>query len=118
VYADVVVPVQIGEVVIAFLLSMSLGLCYALTLFGVLHDSPTLALVNTIISFGPGGMPKTAFTDFVHHHPFISSRLAALEVAKRITVEADNFVLPRSDLTPLIWLGESYRRLRGTPAAH
>lgn len=118
VHRDFIGTVHAGEVVTAFILSMSLGLCYALTLFGVLYDSPTLALVNAIIGFGGAGMPRSAFADFVRNHPFISSRLAALQAADRIMVEADDFVLPRSDLTFLLWLGESYRRLRGSPAAH
>jgi len=118
VYWNEIGSVHADEIIAAFILSMSVGLCYALTLFGVLYDSPTLALVNAIVGFGATGMPKAAFFDFVRDHPFMSSRLAALEATNRTMVEADDFVLPRSNLTPLLWLGESYRRLRGTPAAH
>ncbi|MFX8577860.1 hypothetical protein ABTM02_20580, partial [Acinetobacter baumannii] len=62
-------PLTLEDAFVALVLAMSFGLCYALLLNGVIHDSPTLALVNAIQSHEPEGMPIDAFAAFVARHP-------------------------------------------------
>ncbi len=72
------------DILVGLILSLSLGFVYALTLIGVLYDSPTLALVNTITGHGAAGMPLDGFEAFVAAHPFLRSRLNALIAAGEI----------------------------------
>jgi hypothetical protein len=101
---------------VALVLSMSFGLCYALLLNGVIHDSPTLALVNAIQSHEPAGMPIDAFDAFVARHPFVRSRLDALIAARQLAVDGDSLVLTGRS-SRLVHLGDVYRRLRGDHSA-
>ena len=103
------------DVFVALVLAMSLGLCYALLLNGVIHDSPTLALVNAIQSHEPDGMPIDAFDAFVARHPFVRSRLDALIDAEQLAVDGDSLVLTGQS-SRLVHLGDAYRRLRGDHA--
>jgi hypothetical protein len=97
---------------VALVLSMSFGLCYALVLNGVIHDSPTLALVNAIQAQEPEGMPVEAFDAFVERHPFVKSRLDALIAAGQLAVDGDSLVLTGGS-NRLVYLGDAYRWLRG-----
>ena len=79
---------------------------------GVLYDSPTLALVNTIESYGPAGMPVSEFDGFVTRHPFVQSRLNALIAVGEIAVADDELRLS-GKVVRLLSIGDAYRRLRG-----
>jgi hypothetical protein len=105
-------PLTLEEAFVALVLAMSFGLCYALLLNGVIHDSPTLALVNAVQSHEPGGMPVEAFDAFVARHPFVKSRLDALIDARQLAVDGDSLVLTGGS-SRLVRLGDAYRRLRG-----
>jgi hypothetical protein len=109
-------PLTLEEAFVALVLAMSFGLCYALLLNGVIHDSPTLALVNAIQSHEPDGMPIDAFDAFVARHPFVKSRLGALIDAGQLTVDGDDLVLAGRS-SRLVQLGDAYRRLRGDHTA-
>src|SRR5690349_9178215 len=78
---------------VAVVLVLSLGLAYALLLNGVVHDSPTLALVNEIESHGAAGMPSTAFESFVARHPFVQSRLEPLIAGRELSLKEDRLEL-------------------------
>lgn len=105
-------PPTLEDAFVALVLAMSFGLCYALLLNGVIHDSPTLALINAIQSHEPDGMPVDAFDAFVARHPFIKSRLDALIEAEQLAVDGDSLVLTGRS-SRLVHLGDAYRRLRG-----
>jgi hypothetical protein len=105
-------PLTLEDGFAALVLAMSFGLCYALLLNGVIHDSPTLALVNAIQSHEPEGMPLDAFDAFVARHPFVKSRLDALIDARQLVVDGDSLVLTGGS-SRLVQLGDAYRRLRG-----
>jgi hypothetical protein len=105
-------PFQWADGGVALVLAFSLGFAYALLLNGVLHDSPTLALVNAIEACGLEGMPITNFDRFVAGHPFVQSRLDALVSAGEVAVEGDHLVL-KGKVVHLLTLGDAYRRLRG-----
>lgn len=109
-------PYSIVDGLVAFILAMSLGFAFALVLNGVLHDSPTLALINTIEAHGPAGMPVDEFDDFVHRHPFVQSRLDALIAAGEIE-DQDGRLRIKGRVVKLLALGDAYRRLRGGPAS-
>ena len=97
---------------IALILTLSFGFAYALIMVGVVYDSPTLALVNSIESYGPAGMPLTEFDEFVRRHPFLRSRLDALIAAGELGVINGGFELT-GKATRLLIIGDAYRRLRG-----
>ncbi len=109
-------PLTAEDAFVALVLTMSFGLCYALLLNGVIHDSPTLALVNAIQSHEPDGMPVDAFDAFVARHPFVRSRLDALIDAGQLAVAGDSLVLTGRS-SRLVQLGDAYRWLRGDRAA-
>ena len=94
-------------------LTLSLGFAYALMLIGVLYDSPTLALVKRIESYGAAGMPLVALDDFIVDHPFVQSRLDALMAAGQIRLEGGEMRLT-DGATHLLRGAEFYRRLRGS----
>jgi len=102
----------VWDMFLAFALTMSLGLCYALVLFGVVHDSPTLALANAIDDYGPAGMPKAAMSDVTARYPFVSSRLEALVTGGQVWFDGTD-VVARPGASFLIRLGTAYRALRG-----
>jgi hypothetical protein len=101
---------------VGLVLSLSLGLAYALLLNGVLYDSPTLALVNEIEAHGPDGMPLAAFESFVARHPFVRSRLQALVAARELSLK-DGQLEFAGNAVHLLRLGDAYRKLRGDAEA-
>ena len=100
------------EAFVALTLTLSLGFAYALMLIGVLYDSPTLALVKRIESYGTAGMPVGAFEQFVADHPFVQSRLDALMAAGEIRLEGGEMRLT-GKATHLLRIADMYRTLRG-----
>lgn len=98
---------------VALVLTLSLGFAYALLIVGVVSDSPTLALVNTIESYGAAGMPLSEFDAFVGRHPFLRSRLDALVAAGELSVREGGLELT-SKAVHLLSIGDAYRRLRGS----
>jgi hypothetical protein len=108
-------PYSIADGFVAFILAFSFGFAYALVMNGVIYDSPTLALVNTIESCGSAGMPVSDFDRFVARHPFVQSRLDALIAVGEITVVGEDLRL-NGNVVRLLSLGDAYRRLRGGQA--
>lgn len=104
------------QAVVAAALALSLGFAYALLLNGVLHDSPTLALVNAIEAYGPDGMPLSEFDALVAAHPFVKSRLDALVSAGELGMERGELRLT-GQAVHLLRLGDAYKRLRGGVAS-
>ncbi len=105
-------PYSIADGFVAFTLAFSFGFAYALVLNGVIYDSPTLALVNTIESCGAAGMAVSDFDRFVAGHPFVQSRLDALIAVGEIAVVGDVLKL-NGKVVRLLSMGDAYRRLRG-----
>jgi hypothetical protein len=97
---------------VALILTLSLGFAYALLLNGVLHDSPTLALVNALDAHGARGMPTGSFAAFVAKHPFVQSRVRALVAARELTIDGEELRLTGNAIN-LLRVGDAYRRLRG-----
>lgn len=100
---------------VALVLVLSLGFAYALLLNGVLHDSPTLALVDAIEAHGPNGMPVEEFDTCVAKHPFFANRLAALIAVRELHLQ-DGQLRLSGKAVHLLRLGDTYRRLRGKSA--
>lgn len=105
-------PYSIADGFVALILAFSFGFAFALVMNGVLYDSPTLALVNAIETYGPAGMPVAEFDRFVTRHPFVQSRLNALIAVGEIAVVGDELRL-NGKIARLLSLGDAYRRLRG-----
>lgn len=103
-------------VVVALVLTLSLGFGYALVMAGVVYDSPTLSIVNEIESHGAAGMPTAEFPDFVSTHPFVSSRVDALISVGEFATENDDLLLTGKTVM-LLRLGDAYQRLRGEQAS-
>lgn len=105
-------PYSVADGLAALILAFSFGFAFALVMNGVLYDSPTLALVNTIEAYGSAGMPASEFDRFVTRHPFVQSRLNALIAVGEIAVVGDELRL-NGKVVRLLSLGDAYRRLRG-----
>lgn len=103
---------DLEDFVVALVISLSAGFAYALVLAGVVYDSPTLSIVNTIESYGPAGMPANEFDGFASTHPFVRSRLDALISIGELRVENEDLVLTGRTVF-LLQIGEAYRRVRG-----
>lgn len=99
-----------SEWLLAGVLTLSLSFAYALILIGIVADSPTLALVNTIADYGAGGMPLSMLDEFVRAHPFLESRTVALLRSGVLRREGGLLVL-RGKVGMGLRLGEAYRRL-------
>lgn len=56
----------------------SFVLVYVFILVGVVHDSPTLAIVKTLMATEPDGLSEGGLKEFIASHPFVSSRIDAL----------------------------------------
>jgi hypothetical protein len=106
-------PIRLEDGVVALVLTLSLGFAYALLIVGVVYDSPTLALVNTIEGYGMAGMPSSEFDAFVTRHPFLRSRLDALVAAGELSVRDGGLELTGKAVY-LLSIGDAYRRLRGS----
>ena len=50
---------------LAFVVALSLNIADTLLLIGVFYDSPTLALINAVADFEPGGMPVDLLAGFL-----------------------------------------------------
>ena len=96
------------EWLLAALLAGSLGLSYLFLYVGIAYDSPTLALVNAIADFGDEGMPVAELDVFIAHHPFVTTRLAALSRSGMLALDGDRWLL-RDRVGPLLRLGEAYQ---------
>lgn len=105
-------PFRLEDGAVALVLTFSLGFAYALLIVGVVNDSPTLALVNMIESYGIAGMPLSEFDTFVGRHPFLRSRLDALIAAGELSVRDGCLELAGKGVY-LLSIGDAYRRLRG-----
>jgi hypothetical protein len=105
-------PYSIADGLVALILAFSFGFAFALVMNGVLYDSPTLALVNAIETYGAAGMPVSEFDRFVTGHPFVQSRLNALIAVGEIAV-VDNELRLSGKVARLLSIGDAYRRLRG-----
>src|SRR6266851_7403664 len=99
-------PYSLADGLVALILAFSFGFAFALVMNGVLYDSPTLALVNTIQTYGPAGMPVSEFDRFVTGHPFVQSRLNALIAVGEIAVVGDELRL-NGQVVRLLSLGDA-----------
>jgi len=94
---------------LAIVLSSSLIFAYMLLFIGVVHDSPTLAIVNAIDASGPKGMSLELWDGFVIRHPFVRSRLDAL-VAAGVVKREGQVLSCRGEVGPLVHLSDIYMR--------
>lgn len=95
---------------IAFVLTLSLCVSYVLFLFGIIYDSPTLALVNAIADCGEEGMKEADLDLFVACHPFVESRLSAL-INSGLLVEENGLLKYRGKIDFLLHFSDFYRRI-------
>lgn len=107
---NVLIPVE--EFIVALVLVLSLGFGYTLTLVGVIHDSPTLSIVNEIKRYGAIGMPVSAVENFIETHPFFESRFSALLSSGEVHLQDDTIVLT-GRVSRLLSIGDYYRHARG-----
>lgn len=100
------------DITVALVLTLSLGFGYALIVAGVVYDSPTLAIVNEIESYGAEGMPVSEFEGLAPAYPFVRSRLDALIAVRELGTDNDDLLLTGRTVL-LLRVGEAYRRIRG-----
>jgi len=106
-----VVSLQVDPIewLVGVVLSLSLTMVYLLCFVGVAHDSPTLALINTILDFGTDGMPVEKITEFIERHPFVAARLNAMHDAGFIKSDGGRIVLG-AKTAGLLQLALRYKR--------
>lgn len=71
-------PVTIEALLLAGIFTESFVLVYCFILVGVVHDSPTLAIVKALMAQEPEGLSEDGLNRFIKAHPFVTSRLDAL----------------------------------------
>lgn len=98
--------------VVALIIALSLGAAYALVFIGIMFDSATLALINSIEDCGAAGMPIAGLAAFSARHKFVSSRLAAL-IEDRVLVDDGAALVLRGNIGVLVRVSAAYRRLSG-----
>jgi hypothetical protein len=81
-------------------------------LVGIIHDSPTLSIVNEIKRYGAIGMPVSAVENFIETHPFFESRFSALLSSGEVHLQDDTIVLT-GRVSRLLSIGDYYRHARG-----
>ncbi|MCR9214744.1 MAG: hypothetical protein NXI13_13585 [Proteobacteria bacterium] len=64
--------------VIAAIFLESFALVYCFILVGVVHDSPTLAIVKALMAAEPDGLSDEGLKRFISAHPFVFSRIESL----------------------------------------
>ncbi len=72
------VDIPAEGLIIAAVFLESFVLVYCFILVGVVHDSPTLAIVKTLMAKEPDGLTEEGLDRFISAHPFVSSRIDAL----------------------------------------
>ena len=102
--------------IVAVVLALSLGFDYALILVGVIHDSPTLAIVNAIADRGSNGFPVPELDAFGLRHPFVSRRIEALKQDGVLVPDGEGLVV-RGGVGLLFRLGSAYGALSRRNAA-
>lgn len=80
------VEVGLENLVIAVVFIESFVAVYCLILIGVVHDSPTLAIVKALIAAGPKGLSNQELDTFIKAHPFVGARLEALQTTGDVIV--------------------------------
>lgn len=94
----------------AFLFMNSYIAVHCLVLVGVLNDSPTLAIVKTLMKKEPDGLSENELNDFIRSHPFVSSRLMALNTTGDLKKEGARYYLtPRSKV--ILFIIEIYQNI-------
>ncbi|MCC3305336.1 hypothetical protein [Sneathiella sp. HT1-7] len=79
------------HLVIAVVFIESFVAIYCLILIGVVNDSPTLAIVKALMSARPEGLTEEDLDKFIKAHPFVGSRLEALQITGDV-VEQDGVI--------------------------
>ncbi|MBO0333331.1 hypothetical protein J0X12_06890 [Sneathiella sp. CAU 1612] len=74
------------HLVIAVVFIESFVAVYCLILIGVVHDSPTLAIVKALMAAGPKGLSDQELDSFIKAHPFVGARLEALQTTGDVVV--------------------------------
>lgn len=100
------------DAIIAVVLCLSLAFAYLLLLNGIIHDSPTLTVVNAILRHEPGGMPVAQIASLIVASPFLLSRLDAL-LASGWVKDVDGKLELSRVASASIRLGDALRSLRG-----
>ena len=95
---------------LAFVVALSLNIADTLLLIGVFYDSPTLALINAVADFEPGGMPVDLLPAFSARHPLTNSRLSAL-VEDGVVTDEGGSITVGGNVGLMLRLSETYRRL-------
>lgn len=80
------VEISLENLVIAVVFIESFVAVYCLILIGVVHDSPTLAIVKALMAAGPKGLSNQELDTFVKAHPFVGARLEALQTTGDVIV--------------------------------
>tara|TARA_B100000530_G_C15887209_1_gene459925 strand:+ start:885 stop:1310 length:426 start_codon:yes stop_codon:yes gene_type:complete len=76
---------------LSLILSLSLTAAYLFLFIGIVHDSPTLSIINAISNSGEKGFPKKGMSLFVAANPFVTSRLLALENSEILIEKSGKF---------------------------
>ena len=105
--------VSFDEAVQIIVVSFSIIVCYAFTVVGIVHDSPTLALVKAVKRHEAVGMSEADFQTFVDQHPFVESRISALIGAGELDERQEGMLRVSGKAMRLLALCDIYRRLRG-----
>ncbi|MFC3674873.1 hypothetical protein [Ferrovibrio xuzhouensis] len=108
---------SIEDIAVGTILGLSLGFAYALVMAAVVSDSPTMAIINRILNYGPAGMPVADIAPFIETHRFIGTRLDTLSALGEIEI-ADARIAVKGQAIRLLALGDLYRALRGDIIDH
>ncbi|USG60293.1 hypothetical protein NBZ79_14065 [Sneathiella marina] len=73
--------------IVAALFMESFIVVYCLVLIGVVNDSPTLAIVKALMKSEPDGLSEPQLEAFINTHPFVSSRLEALDATGDVILD-------------------------------
>lgn len=73
--------------IVAALFMESFVVVYCLVLVGVVNDSPTLAIVKALMKSEPNGLSESQLEAFINTHPFVSSRLEALDATGDVILD-------------------------------
>ena len=107
---SLVTAITTEAILLAGLFTESFVLVYCFILVGVVHDSPTLAIVKVLMANEPEGLTEEGLNRFINAHPFVSSRLDALRTTGDVS-EQDGRLLLTARSKVILSLIRTYVRL-------
>ncbi len=105
-------PIPAEGILLAVIFTESFVVVHCFVLVGVVHDSPTLAIVKALMANEPEGLTEEGLNRFIKAHPFVTSRLDALRTTGDVSERDGRLFLTARSKFILALIGTYARIIR------